>query len=45
LDWKPRTELRSGLRRTIAYFEGMLSGCREPLGEAAAVANSTRTTS
>jgi UDP-glucuronate decarboxylase len=26
LDWKPRTELRSGLQRTIGYFEGLLSG-------------------
>jgi len=25
LDWKPRTSLRSGLQRTIAYFDGLLA--------------------
>jgi UDP-glucuronate decarboxylase len=25
LDWKPRTQLRSGLQRTIAYFDRLLS--------------------
>jgi UDP-glucuronate decarboxylase len=39
LDWKPRTELRSGLQKTIAYFEGVLSGLREPPAEEEAVAD------
>jgi len=26
LDWEPKTELREGLRKTIAYFEAELSG-------------------
>jgi UDP-glucuronate decarboxylase len=25
LDWKPRTSLRSGLQRTIAYFDRLLT--------------------
>jgi hypothetical protein len=25
LDWKPRTSLRSGLQRTVAYFDGLLA--------------------
>jgi UDP-glucuronate decarboxylase len=25
LSWKPRTELKEGLKRTIAYFEKLLS--------------------
>jgi UDP-glucuronate decarboxylase len=36
LDWKPSTELRSGLQRTIGYFEGLLSGFRQPPSEAIA---------
>jgi UDP-glucuronate decarboxylase len=39
LDWKPSTELRSGLQRTIAYFEGLLGGISEPPGEVAVVAD------
>jgi nucleoside-diphosphate-sugar epimerase len=39
LDWKPRTDLRSGLERTIAYFEELLSGIHEPPGEEVAVAD------
>ena len=25
LDWEPRVELKAGLGRTIAYFQGMLA--------------------
>jgi UDP-glucuronate decarboxylase len=39
LDWEPRTELRSGLQRTIAYFDGLLGGFRDPPAEEAAVAD------
>jgi UDP-glucuronate decarboxylase len=26
LDWEPRVDLETGLRRTIAHFEAMLAG-------------------
>jgi UDP-glucuronate decarboxylase len=39
LGWKPRTELRLGLQRTIGYFEELLSGLRELPGDEAAVAD------
>jgi UDP-glucuronate decarboxylase len=39
LDWKPRTALRPGLQRTIAYFDRLLSGAREPPAEEAIVAD------
>jgi UDP-glucuronate decarboxylase len=39
LDWKPRTALRPGLQRTIAYFDRLISGAREPPAEEAVVAD------
>jgi len=30
LNWKPKTELRDGLVKTIAYFEGLLSSRTMP---------------
>lgn len=34
LGWQPRVELEEGLRRTIAYFDAVLSGCHTVSGHA-----------
>ena len=39
LGWNPTVPLPEGLKRTIAYFDRLLSGAREPPAEEAIVAD------
>ena len=38
LDWQPRTPLRPGLEKTIAYFDQLLAGRGQPATRKAALA-------